>query len=91
MRGGDRVAVGYCDPGTVDGAFCADMFTLAGARPQRLGSLLRVEGTGLLSRIRNELVRTFLDGTDEDWLLMLDTDHREIGRASCRERVSSPV
>ena len=76
MRSGDRVAVGYCDPGTVDGAFCADMFTLAGARPQRLGSLLRVEGTGLLSRIRNELVRTFLGSTDEDWLLMLDTDHR---------------
>lgn len=76
MRSRDRVAIGYCDPGQVDGAFCADLFTLAGARPERLGSLLRVEGTGLLSRIRNQLVATFLDRSDEDWLLMLDTDHR---------------
>lgn len=76
MRSGDRVVIGYCDPGEVDGAFCADLFTLAGSRPARLGPLLRVEGTGLLSRIRNELVATFLDRTDAEWLLMLDTDHR---------------
>jgi acetyl esterase/lipase len=76
MRSGDRVALGYCDPGEVDGAFCADLFRLAGARPARLGSLLRVVGTGLLSRSRNELVATFLDRTDSAWLLMIDTDQR---------------
>lgn len=76
MRSGDRVVVGYCDPGEVDGAFCADLFHLAGARQPRLGPLLRVQGSGLLSRIRNELVTAFLDRTDAAWLLMLDTDHR---------------
>ena len=76
MRSRDRVAIGYCDPGEVDGAFCADLFALAKARPDRLGALVRVEGTGLLSRIRNELVASFLDRSTDDWLLMLDADHR---------------
>jgi hypothetical protein len=76
MRSGDRVVIGFCDPGEVDGAFCADLFNLAGARATRLGPLLRVHGTGLLSRIRNELVAGFLDRTTDQWLLMVDTDQR---------------
>lgn len=75
MRSGDRVVVGYCDPGQVDGAFCADLFHLAGARASRLGPLLRVTGSGLMSRSRNEMAATFLDQTSEAWLLMLDSDH----------------
>lgn len=76
MRSGDRVVVGYCDPGQVDGAFCADLFHLAGERASRLGPLLRVTGSGLMSRSRNEMAATFLDRTSEAWLLMLDSDHR---------------
>lgn len=76
MRTRDRVVIGWCDPGVVDGGFAADMIALASARSDRIGPHLRVEGSGLLSRVRNELVRTFLDRTDDAWLLMLDSDHR---------------
>lgn len=76
MRSGDRVVVGWCDPGTVAGAFACDVATLARSRDERLGPLLRVQGSGLLSRIRNELVKTFLDSTDAAWLWMVDTDQR---------------
>lgn len=74
MRTKDKVAIGWCDPGQVDGLFAADIYNLAGSRKDRLGALVRNEGSGLLSRMRNELVRNFLNECDEPWLLMLDTD-----------------
>ena len=76
MKSQDRVVPAWCDPGSVDGAFAADMMHLGRARDWRLGPLLRVHGSGLLSRIRNELVATFLDRSDAEWLWMVDTDHR---------------
>jgi len=74
MKKSDKVAIGWCDPGQVDGLFAADIYNLAGSRKDRLGALVRNEGSGLLSRMRNELVRNFLNECSEPWLLMLDTD-----------------
>lgn len=77
MRSRDRIAIGWLDPGQVDGAFAADLIRLARSRDAMLHpSTIRVESGGLLSRGRNELVRTFLEHTDAAWLWMLDTDHR---------------
>lgn len=75
MRPQDRVAIGWCDPGTVDGAFAASMIQLVRSR-DRVGNTVRLVGSGLLSRIRNELVANFLDRMDEDWLWMVDTDQK---------------
>lgn len=75
MRSKDKVYIGYIDGGQVEGAFCADLFTLALGRTDRIDGLLRVGGH-LLSRQRNELVSSFLDKTTTPWLLMVDTDHR---------------
>lgn len=74
MKKNDKVVIAWCDPGEVDGRFAADMMALAASRHDRLGPLIRNEGSGLLSRQRNEVVARFLDELSEPWLLMLDAD-----------------
>lgn len=76
MRAQDTVAVGWCDPGNVHGAFAASMVRLVRARTDRVGDLIRIQGSGLLSRIRNEMVAAFLDQCTDDWLWMVDTDQK---------------
>ncbi len=76
MRTRDRIVVAWCDPGEVDGAFAADMMSLAAARRERFAETIRVCSGGLLSRTRNTIVAQFLDRTEAAWLWMLDTDHR---------------
>ena len=76
LRTQDRIAVAWCDPGQVDGAFAADMMNLAASRRERLAQTIRVHGGGLLSRTRNQVVAAFLGATDAAWLWMVDSDHR---------------
>jgi len=75
VKSADRVTVGWIDPGLVDGAFTTSMVELFRARGSRMDGIVRIEG-GLLSRQRNEVVKTFLDHTDAQWLLMVDSDER---------------
>ena len=71
------MVIGWLDPGFVDGRWTADLLRLARSRGSLLhDSTIRIACNGLLSRGRNELVKTFLDRTDAAWLLMLDTDHQ---------------
>jgi len=74
MRMGDTVAVGWMDPGQVDGMFCLSIANLYEGTRGRVQALLRVENSGLLSRGRNEIVDRFLRTTNCQWLLMLDSD-----------------
>jgi len=52
------------------------MFQLCQDRADRLGPFVRIKGSGLLSKMRNRVVKAFLDNTDSDWLLMIDTDEQ---------------
>ena len=52
------------------------MIQLAQDRRDRLGPFVRIKGSGLLSKMRNRVVKAFLDNTDSDWLLMIDTDEQ---------------
>lgn len=77
MRSKDTIVLAWCDPGQVDGMFAYDLVGLYRARGQRMHPVtIRAHGGGLLSRTRNEVVKTFLDATDGAWLWMVDTDHR---------------
>lgn len=76
MKTAHKVSIGFCDPGQVSADFASRLFQLACVRSDRLGALVRVKGSGLLSRYRNKVVQTFLDHTDSDWLLMIDTDEQ---------------
>lgn len=75
MRSRDRVAIGWLDPGQVDGMFAMTVASIYRERPV-VDSLLRVEAGGLLSRGRNELVKQYLDYTEAEWLLMIDSDQQ---------------
>lgn len=72
MKSQDTIAIGWIDPGVIDGMFALSLLEVYRSRP-RVKQLLRVEGSGLLSRMRNEIVAGFLDGGC-DWLLMVDSD-----------------
>lgn len=73
MRSRDRVAIGFISPGVVDNKFAMMLATLYRERAH-IGAIIEVESSGLLSRGRNELVHRFLDETDCQWLLMIDSD-----------------
>ena len=76
MKASHKVSVGVCDPGMVNGAFAFSMIHLVQNRPQRFDSFVRVKGSGLLSKQRNRIVAQFLEMTDSDWLLMIDSDEQ---------------
>ncbi len=76
MKSSHKVSIGACDPGSVNAAWAYTMIQLTQARSSRLGPFIRIEGSGLLSKLRNRVVATFLDNTKSDWLLMIDTDEQ---------------
>lgn len=76
MRSRDRVAIGWLDPGQVDGMFMLSVMNVYGERRDRIDGLIRVNAGGLLSRGRNELVALYLSETDSEWLLMIDSDEQ---------------
>lgn len=73
MKSKDRVAVGWIDPGKVDGEFMLSMLNLNSSRGGRISTMIRIGGS-LLSRQRNELVTTFLDQDTAEWLFFIDSD-----------------
>jgi len=76
MKMNHKVSVGVCDPGMVNGAFAFTLIQLVQSRGERFGSFIRIKGSGLLSKQRNRVVTQFLDKTDSDWLLMIDSDEQ---------------
>lgn len=75
MKSRDRVSIAWIDPGQVDGAFMTSIIEVVRARSERVDGIIRIEG-GLLSRQRNEVVKTFLDHTTAEWLFMIDSDEQ---------------
>jgi GT2 family glycosyltransferase len=73
MKSAHKVSIGSCDPGTVNGEFAFSLIQIALSRSSRLGTFVRVKGSGLLSKQRNRVVKQFLE-TKSDWLLMIDSD-----------------
>ena len=76
MKSTHKVSIGSCDSGQVNGSFAFTLIQLAQSRSPRLGPFVRVKGSGLLSKIRNQIVKQFLDNTKSDWLLMVDSDQQ---------------
>jgi hypothetical protein len=76
MKAKDTVAIGWCHTHTVDTEFALSIMQIIREKDKRVGSFFCVEGTGLLAKSRNIMVKHFLDNTEDDWLLMLDCDER---------------
>lgn len=76
MKSNHKVSIGWPDSGQVQGEFAISIAMLALNFPNVLGPIIRVEGSGLISRMRNEIVFKFLENSDADWLLMIDSDQK---------------
>lgn len=77
-RARDKVVIGYCHPTDVSAFFTESLVRLVAfdlLNSQRLAGLpIGRYSSANVSNARNWLVRTFLESTSADWLLMLDAD-----------------
>ena len=69
----EKITIGVCSPGVWHAMFATSIIDIARSQSQ-LGQLISLEGSGVISRLRNQVVATFLDRTTDDWLLQIDTD-----------------
>jgi hypothetical protein len=71
----EKITIGICSPGYVSTMFMTSILDLA--RSQKvLNQFITLEGSGVISRLRNQVAATFLEKTTDDWLLMIDTDEK---------------
>lgn len=75
MKTGHTVAIGWLSPGHVESLFATSIALLYRERP-RIDGLFFDENSGLLSRGRNMIAANFLQHSDADWLLMIDSDQQ---------------
>lgn len=71
----DKITIGITSPGYVVTDFMTSILDLARSQKQ-LGQFISLQGSGVISRLRNQVVATFLDKTQDEWLLQIDTDQR---------------
>lgn len=76
MKTKETVAIGWAHGGEIDTEFALSIMEIIRQKGMKVGSYYCVEGTGLLAKSRNIMVKHFLDNTTDDWLLMLDADER---------------
>ena len=69
----EKITIGVCSPGQWHAMFATSLIDIARSQSQ-LGQLISLEGSGVISRLRNQVVATFLEKTTDDWLLQIDTD-----------------
>ena len=62
--------------GTIDALLAMDLIHVAREKGGHFDHLVQVGNVGLTTRSRNVVVKTFLEQTDADWLLMIDSDER---------------
>ena len=62
--------------GKIDSNLVIDLLQIRTQRGNQMDEFFQVSNIGLLTRSRNLLVKTFLDQSKADWLLMIDSDER---------------
>lgn len=62
--------------GTIDAMLAIDLIHIAREKNGHFEHMVQVGNVGLTTRSRNVVVKTFLETTDADWLLLIDSDER---------------
>jgi hypothetical protein len=70
----DRVTVAWLDPGTVTSDFCNSICDLFHGRADVMTGRITIRSGGAIVRGRNRSVNEFLTGSNDDWLLLVDSD-----------------
>lgn len=76
MKRNDKVCIGMVNNNTIDSLLVVDLIHIARHPGQHFDNMVQVGNVGLTTRSRNIVVKTFLDQTDAEWLLMIDSDER---------------
>jgi len=76
MRAKDRVCIGMVNNGTIDSLLAMDLIHIAKEKDGHFDHMVQVGNIGLTTRSRNVVVKTFLETTNANWLLMIDSDER---------------
>jgi len=76
MKSGDKVCIGMVTNGSIHGLLAQDLIHISKEKSRRFDHLVQVANIGLTTRSRNIVVKTFLETTDSEWLLMIDSDER---------------
>ena len=76
MRTKDRVCIGMVNNGTIDALLAMDLIHIAREKDGHFDHMVQVGNVGLTTRSRNVVVNTFLETTNANWLLMIDSDER---------------
>jgi len=76
MKSSHRVCIGMVNNGTIDALLAMDLIHVAREKNGHFDHMVQVGNVGLTTRSRNVVVKTFLETTDADWLLMIDSDER---------------
>ena len=76
MKASHRVCIGMVNNGTINGLLAQDLIHIAKDKTGRFDHLVQVGNIGLTTRSRNLVVKTYLDNTTSEWLLMVDSDER---------------
>ena len=76
MKMKDRVCIGMVNNGTIDSLLAMDLIHIAREKSGHFDHMVQVGNVGLTTRSRNVVVKTFLETTDANWLLMIDSDER---------------
>ena len=74
IKDNESIHIAWAHPGTIDNYFAISLLDIVRQFPSMINSYNSIEGTGLLAKSRNLIVRHFLDDTDADWLFMVDSD-----------------
>lgn len=75
LKDTEKVTIGVTSPGYVVTDFMTSILDVARSQRQ-VGQFISLQGSGVISRLRNQIVSTYLDKTTDDWLLQIDTDQR---------------
>jgi hypothetical protein len=70
----ETIHISWAHHGSVDAYFAYSLLDIVKMFPTHVSSYNGVQGLGLLSKSRNQMVTHFLDNTEDDWLLMVDSD-----------------
>ena len=76
MKAKDRVCIGMVNNGTIDSLLAMDLIHIAKEKDGHFDHMVQVGNIGLTTRSRNVVVKTFLETTNANWLLMIDSDER---------------
>jgi hypothetical protein len=76
MKSKDKICIGMVNNGSINSMLAQDLIHIAIHPSRKFHNLVQVGNIGLTTRSRNVVVKTFLETTDAEWLLMIDSDER---------------